>query len=262
LGDQNRDTIEVNAIGYANHYLEFNRLDLDLGEITAGPRFRFPNVPVPHVDDVSIKPYAIVNEVGLGEQQYFWTYGAGIEMTGTFFGDVATKLSAEFRQKTFADAPDRPLSTGLSGNDTIVSLSATKPVTENSSFSTEFDYLDQSTRFTYYSNMTYAISAGYRIRYADPTGFLKFPLETAFFGSRSWAYYESPDPCCSTSGNPAIFSPSDRFDRHWRFGVTQVFQFAQNAAVILQFQRDIVSSNLGLYGYTSDSVLLGPQIRF
>ena len=35
-----------------------------------------------------------------------------------------------------------------------------------------------------------------------------------------------------------------------------------NVALIVQVQRDIVSSNLSLYGYTSNSVLVGPQIRF
>jgi len=30
----------------------------------------------------------------------------------------------------------------------------------------------------------------------------------------------------------------------------------------VQLQRDIVSSNLPLYAYTSNSVLVGPQIRF
>jgi tetratricopeptide (TPR) repeat protein len=260
LGTQNRDTIEVNGIGYANHYLKFNRLDLDLGEITAGPRFRFPNVP--YVADVSLKPYGIVNEVGLGERQYFWTGGAGVETTGTFFGDVATKLAWEYRQKTFANAPQRPLSSGLSGHDNVVTLAVTKPIAPNQTVSAEFDYLGQSTRFKFYSNHTFAVSAGYKIRYADPFGWWRYPFETAVFGSRSWALYEAPDPCCNTNPSPFFFSPSNRFDRRWRFGVTQIFQVADNLGIILQFQRDIISSNLSLYGYTSNSVILGPQIRF
>jgi hypothetical protein len=260
VGDDDHDTIEATGTGFANHYLQFNRLDLDLGEITAGPRFRYPNVPL--VDGVSFKPYVIVNEVGLGENQYFWTYGVGLEATGVFFGDVSTKISWEFREKNFSDAPDRPLSRGLTGNDNLLTLAMTKPVTTNSALSLEFDYLDQATRLTYYANMDYSVAAGYRIRYDDPTGLLKFPWETVVFGSRSWAVYQSPDPCCNTSGSSLFFSPSDRFDRHWRFGVTQSLQVAQNIAVVLQLQRDIVSSNLPIYGYTSDSVLIGPQIRF
>jgi hypothetical protein len=33
-------------------------------------------------------------------------------------------------------------------------------------------------------------------------------------------------------------------------------------AVVLQLERDIVASNLPIYAYTSNSVLLGPQIHF
>jgi hypothetical protein len=37
---------------------------------------------------------------------------------------------------------------------------------------------------------------------------------------------------------------------------------ANNISLIVQLQRDVVSSNLSLYGYSSDSILIGPQIRF
>ena len=39
-------------------------------------------------------------------------------------------------------------------------------------------------------------------------------------------------------------------------------QVDDNIELIVQFERDIVSSNLSLYGYTSNSVVVGPQIRF
>jgi hypothetical protein len=59
-----------------------------------------------------------------------------------------------------------------------------------------------------------------------------------------------------------VFIPGVRSDDRWRFGITQSFQIADNVALVVQVQRDIVSSNLSLYGYTSNSVLFGPQIRF
>jgi len=34
------------------------------------------------------------------------------------------------------------------------------------------------------------------------------------------------------------------------------------AAVVVQLERDIISSNLPLYAYTNTSVLIGLQIRF
>jgi tetratricopeptide (TPR) repeat protein len=262
LGTQNRDTLEVTGTAFGNHYLQFGRLDLDLGEVTAGPRFRFPDPGIPYVQSAAVKPYLIVNEVGLGEAQYFWTYGGGIEATAILFDDLAAKASYEIREKNFTDAPDRPLSRGLTGDDNLVSLALTKPLWSNQAISGEFDYLDQDTRLGFYANKTYAISAGYQFRYDDPTKLLRLPWQTVFFGSRSWADYDQPDPCCNTSGNPAIFSPSNRFDRHWRFGITQSVDVTADVSLVLQLQRDVVSSNLSIYGYTSNSVLLGAQIRF
>ena len=262
LGTQNRDTLEVIGSGFVQHYFRVQRLSLDLGELTAGPRFQIPDSELPGISAISLKPYGIINEVGLGQNQYFDTIGAGVEGTAALWQDVAAKLSFEFRHKIFTNQPDRPSSTGLNGADKLVSLVVSKPVTPDSLLLFQFAYLDQETRFAYYANQSYAALASYNIHYDNPTGLIRLPWQTTFVVSRIYSLYDAPDPCCNTSGNPGVFSTSSRYDRHWRFGVTQTFQIANNIDVILQVQRDIVSSNLPLYGYTSNSVLVGPQIRF
>jgi len=262
LGTQDRDAIEVGAVGFADHYFQKSAFDLDLAEVTVGPRLRYPNLGIPFVQWASLKPYAIVNEVGLGEHQYFFTAGAGLEATAVLWGDLSMRLAYEFRNKNFTAAPDRPASVGLTGNDNLAILALKKPITPNSFLIGEFDFLNQSAHFTYFSNNTYAISAAYHVSYDDPTGIVKLPWTTEVFASRTWSFYDAPDPCCDTSTNPAIVSGSDRFDRHWRFGVTQNFPVTPNISIVLQVERDIVSSNLPIYGYTSNTVLLGPQIRF
>jgi hypothetical protein len=263
LGTQTRDTIEIAGTGFANHYGSVNRLDLGLVEATVGPRFNFPD-PLPQVGSASLKPYAITNDVSLGGNQYFHTLGVGGEATAVVLGDVRLKSVFEFRNKNFNDAPDRPLSRGLTGSDKLLSLFVSKPITAApaSELALEFDFLAQDTRLAYYSNKTFAGSVAYRIRYDDPFGWLHFPWESTIFASRSAANYAAPDPCCNTSANPALFVPGIRSDDRWRFGITQSFQFAENVALVVQLQRDIVSSNLSLYGYTSNSILFGPQIRF
>ena len=272
LGTQNRDQIEVTGTGFVDHFFKFGRLDLDLGEVTAGPRLRFPDPAIPYVAEVTVKPYGILNEVGLGENQYFDTYGAGLESTAIVFQDLGVRTSFEFRQKSFSNAPDRPLSTGLNGNDKLVTIALTKPLAIpfsipgltnlDSTLNVEFDFLDQSTRFAFYSNKSYAGYVGYRLRYDDPTGIVRLPWETTIYGSRTYANYAQPDPCCNTSPNPLTPGSSDRYDRRWRFGITQSFSVADRIAIVVQAQRDIVSSNLSLYGYTSNSILIGPQLRF
>jgi tetratricopeptide (TPR) repeat protein len=261
LGTQDHDTIEVTGNGLMNHYMRVNRLDLAFGEVTAGPRFRYPQFSDGLIQGATLKPYAILNEVGLGYNQYFFTYGAGLEATGTVWDDIALRGFFEFRQKKFTNAPDRPASTALDGNDKVFSLSATKPITANSALSAEFDYVNQSTQVDYYANHSYAVAAAYHIRYPAPDWFSQLPMETTIFGSRLWSHYEAPDPCCNTSPT-LFFSPSTRNDRRWHFGLTQGLQVTDNIELIVQVSRDIVSSNLSLYGYTSNSIVLGPQIRF
>jgi tetratricopeptide (TPR) repeat protein len=258
LGNQDADTFEIGATGYVNHYGTIERLNLGFIEATAGPRFNF-RAPLPGVVSGSLKPYAIVNEVTLGGHQYFNTAGLGGESTALVWEDVRFKSAVEFRQKRFANAPDRPQSTGFDGNDTVVSLFAAKPITivPDSELSVEFDFLDQDTRFPSFANKSYAGAAAYRVRYDDPSGYFRRPLETNFSLSRTWADYAAPD-LCGCGGSPT----SNRFDRRWRFAVAQTFPITEDIAVVMQAQRDIVSSNVPLYHYTSNSVLVGSQIRF
>jgi len=202
-------------------------------------------------------------DVSLGGNQYFHTFGFGLDKTALVFGDVRLRSAFEYRDKSFDNAPDRPQSTGLTGSDKIVTLQASKPVTTTpfaSELSLEFDFLRQDTRFAYYANQSYAISGAYKLRYDDPLQLARYPLETTFFLSRSWANYDAPDPCCVTS--PTTGGLSTRLDRHWRFGINQTIQVASDVAIIVQLQRDIVSSSVPVYAYTSNSILVGPQIRF
>ncbi len=265
LETQNRDSLDVTTVGYFDHFYNtnVNRLDLSLVEVTAGPRFNFPEGLLFANTLASIKPYAIFDEVGLGGAQYFDAYGTGLEFDDTVWHDLLLKTIFEFRQKNFSDAGDRPLSRGLSGSDKLVSFSVTKPVRENSEVSLQFDYLDQNTRLPFYTNDSYAITGAYHVHYDVPFKFSHYAWESSIFLGRGWSIYAAPDPCCVTG--PIVDYPSgfsSQLTQRWRFGVTEAVPVTQRIAIVLQLERDIVSSNLPIYAYTNSSILLGPQIRF
>jgi hypothetical protein len=270
LETQSRDTLDVTGATYLNHYFNslVSRLDLAFLEATAGPRFNFPNGGLIGDKPASFRPYAIFDEVGLGWDQYFVAGGFGLEYDEIVWNDLALKGVFEFREKSFTNAPTRPLSTGLNGSDKLLSLQATKAVTANSAINLEFDYLDQSTQLGFYTNMSYAVSGSYRIRYDAPFGITKYPWESSGFLGRLWSNYAAPDPCCVTGTHfdPAtdttVATFSSQLTQRWRFGLTQTWQVLPNIAIVLQLERDIVSSNLPLYAYNNSSVLIGPQIRF
>ena len=116
------------------------------------------------------------------------------------------------------------------------------------------------------SNNSYAVSGSYRIRYDDPIGITANPWESTAYLGRAWSNYAAPDPCCNTSGKPlpGVYPNgfSSQLTQRWRFGLTQTWLMSANTAIVLQVERDIISSNLPLYAYTNTSVLIGPQIRF
>ncbi len=265
LEDQRRDSIDVTAVGYINHYFNSNvsRLDLALVELTGGPRINFPGGGLLGNVLASVKPYVIADEVGLGEAQYFAAFGTGLEYDETVWHDMLLKSVFEFRRKNFTNTTERPLSTGLNGSDKLVTFSANKPVGANAELNLEFDYLDQTTELPYYSNSTYAVIGAYRMHYASPFKITAYPWETSLFLGRAWSLYASPDPCCNTSGDPTTtFSASSQLTQRWRFGLTQAIPVTPRIAIVLQLERDIISSNLPIYAYSSNSVLLGPQIHF
>ncbi len=267
LETQNHDALEVSAVGYLNHYFNsnVNRLDLGLLELTGGPRFNFPSGLI-GADPASVKPYLILDEVGLGWDQYFAAFGTGLEYDQIFWNDLAVKSIFEFRQKNYSNAPTRPLSTGLNGSDKLVTLSLTKPVSENSAVNLEFDYLNQATQLAYYTNATYALSGSYQIRYQDPIGISADQWQTTAYLGRAWSYYAAPDPCCVTTSTPTTVAfpsgSSSQLTQRWRFGVTETVPITARVAIVVQLERDIVSSNLPIYAYNDTSILFGPQIRF
>jgi hypothetical protein len=265
LGTQNRDTFEITGVGFMDHLSTFDRLDLDLLELTAGPRFRFPSGGPLGDRPASIRPYLIFDEVGLGENQYFDAYGAGFGYDKLFAHGIALRSSFEFRQNNFSNAPARPLSRGLDGNGKLFSIAMTKKITEQSGLTLQFDFLDQDTRLPWYSNKGYAFSGAYNIRYENPLHLNPRLWEDTVFVSRTFANYAAPDPCCVTSANPVGIYPSgfsDRHDRRWLFGITHTIIITPRLGLVLQLERDVVSSNLPLYAYTGNSVLIGPQILF
>lgn len=251
LETQSHDTIDVTGTLFGNHYFHFGRLDLALAEVTAGPRFNFSDLGL-GTQTVTTRPYLILNEVGLGGNQYFFTYGGGGEAGATFADNLTLSSRFEYREKAFSNAPDRPVSTGQNGNDKIVSLVGAKGITDNSAVLLEFDFLDQSTLNPVLSNRTYSLSGNYRISYDDPSGIFHLPWQTTVSLARTWSLYEATDPFFATT----------RRDRRWRVGLAENFQLTERLSLTLQFQRDIVSSDQSLFAYTSNSVLLGPQIRF
>jgi tetratricopeptide (TPR) repeat protein len=251
LQDQDRDAIEVTGSTYASKHFRARNLDLDYFEATAGPR---STLATWGLVGFSIRPYLIANYVQLGRDPYYHTYGGGLELSQAVTPDIVLKGVYEHREKNFEDAPDRATSRELTGHDNLYTLSLFGALTATQLVGLTLSFLDQTTRVDFQSNREFGAVANYQITYAAPFGLTAQPWQTAAFAGRSVDLYEAPDP---------LVDPDQRrADRRWRFGVTHTFPIADGVGVTVQLQRDIVSSSLPNFAYTSNSVLVGPQIRF
>ena len=130
-----------------------------------------------------------------------------------FGDDIRLKSVFEFRNKNFNDAPDRPLSRGLTGSDKLFSLFVSKPITAApaSELALEFDFLAQDTRLAYYSNKTFAGSVAYRIRYDDPTRLSPFSVGDHVFRQPQLGQLRRPRPVLQYQQQSAGVRPRRTF---------------------------------------------------
>ncbi len=114
----------MTAVGALNHYFNsaVSRLDLSLLELTAGPRFNFPNGTLFPASRPRSGPTRSSTRSGLDGTNTLRAVGFGLEYDQIVWRDLALKSLFEFRHKNFTNAPSRPLSTGLDGNDSLVTL--------------------------------------------------------------------------------------------------------------------------------------------
>jgi hypothetical protein len=159
----------------------------------------------------------------------------------------------EHREKNFRDSSDRPNSRELTGSDDILSLTATLAY-DTSLFSVNLTGIRQNTRQDFDSNLEWGATLAYQISYASPFDRAAAPWQTVATAGRQYTDYDAP--------NPLVDPDTARFDRRWRFTLAQVFGLTRWADLVLQAQRDIVSSSLPNFAYTNTSVLVGSQIRF
>jgi tetratricopeptide (TPR) repeat protein len=251
LQNQYRDTIEVTGTGFLSEFLSQKRFDLDFMEGTAGPRFRMDGRGIP---GLSVRPYVLGNFVVLDHSLYFSTYGFGISWTKDITKDLSATILYEHRIKNYYNSDDFPTVRELTGHDDVLQLNTAYAITNNQAIGFAFGFTAEHTRIAGESNLQYGGSLTYQIAYAAPIGNPGYQWVTGAAAGRFYTDYSAPDP---------LFDPDiTRADRRWRFNLSEAFPITADITVLLQFQRDVVSSTLPNFAYTNNQFVLGPQWRF
>lgn len=249
-------SIESTALGYYARQRMERRVDLNVVELTSGPRLpvRLPGL----VDSGSVRGYAIGTYVELGGAKYYSGFGGGMELKAAPAQDSEVRVTVEGRAKEYHSSSTRPTNDEQTGFTTGAALRLRQGVTGSLSVNGFLSAQQNSTHFDYNDYTEYALGLGldYAYRPGIAGGLLPadLPWVTSLSASRVLTGYGGPDP----SVDPAV----TRQDHDWRMNALTAIPVTRDWTAIFALGRTQRTSSLPNYKYSNTSVSLGASWRF
>jgi hypothetical protein len=246
LGLQQNAVIETNIQAYASKQFVVNQVDLDYFEINSGPRFDVGNGDQTFF---AMRPYVLANDVVLGDNQYFWTAGGGLEIDRTITSQLQAGLDYEFRLKRFSNSNYYPTASLLSSSLNSLSLLLAYHVFENGVATFGTSVADENARAKFNSNQVLEFFGSYAHSFQLPYEFPPGPLVIVPAIYRIYTVYGAPDP--------AISPIQTEVTQEWRYMLTAQLGLTKSLAANVQLMRQVVYSELINFKYNNTQVLFG-----
>jgi tetratricopeptide (TPR) repeat protein len=247
------DALETDAQVYGSRFIAQHALNTAQVQGTFGPRLGLSRIGD---DEGTVRPYALLDYVGLAGTTYYRGYGGGVDLHQKL-GDGGNELTAGFstEQANYHPTQNYPTARLLNGSFDRYSIADVAPLTDALSLTVTGLYTRQSTRAAYYSNDDYSAAAALAATYPPPP-FLEGAgaWQTAFSAGGHYISFDGPDASVKAGIKQA--------DWRWQFSLTQTVPLSDNLALAAQLYRDILSSNIGNYSYHNLSFLMGAQLTF
>lgn len=246
LDTQNNAQIVSTLLGYGNAYSRLSREDVALGELTTGIRFQ----PLPaDLKELQIRPHVIANDVELGGERYFSTYGFGLDVTMTWTERLASELTFEYRHENYGAISTLGDTQHQTGDVKVVKLRTAYEVTGNSQLIADLLYRSDAAQRGYYDYTQFQGTFTYSVSYLPP----------AEISARAWTVapyvgwysrdYAGPDP----------FSDPfpQRMDNSVRLGVTHTIPVADGWSTFQQVEHLWGDSNIPNFTFQDTAVIVG-----
>jgi len=251
FNNQRGDGWESDLTLYGTQQFKVHRLDLALGELDTGPRLALGT------SGMSIHPYAIVNDVALGNAQYLGTLGGGASIRFPLPTSAVVDAGVEYRSRDFSNSSDYPtanLQTGHLWTGYVVG-SGPLPVLAGLSWQARISYTQDEARYRPYAYNEFSIDFALPFSFTAPV-FAQAEHEwiIAPFVGYSAIPYAEPDPLV----DPNV----TRHDRQWRVGTTLDMTFYKNIGFAVTVQYFQSNSTVPNYRTRDFIVSAGPTIRF
>lgn len=250
--NQRGDGWESDLTLYYAKQFKVNRLDLALGELATGPR-----VGIGNGTGMSIHPYALVNDVALGNAQYLGTIGGGASVRFQLPLGAIVDSGVEYRSRDFSNSSDYPNATLQTGHLWTGYVVGSGPLSAVSglSWQARISYSHDEARYKPYAYDEFAVDFALPYSFTAP-GFSQATHDwtIAPFVGYSTIPYDRPD---------LIVDPfRTRHDRQWRVGTTVDMTFYKNIGFAVTFQYFQTNSTVPNYRNRDFIVSGGPTIRF
>ena len=250
FGNQRGDTWETNVQFYLSQQKRMTDFNINLGEITTGPRL---SLGIDALPGWSVRPYGILSALGLGNRAYTNTAGGGLSLAApTQY--VTFEFGGEWRHRDFINTTKFPLAGQQSGELMNAYIIANAPITAylRGQIKTIYSVNHARSSFDSYTQPGVEVSLPYE--FVAP--FLDGARRWTLIPSATFFYSDYRQP------NPLIDANVKRRDKEYRFGlaldapITELFGFGTQ----VQYSRN--ESTISNYRFSNFSVLFGPTARF
>ena len=248
------DLLEADFMFYGAKYASLDRLDTGVAEVTLGPSFNMQRFGV---DKTQLGIYAIGNLVGLKDDIYFGTLGAGLRLINRASLTRSFRFKTEFRQKWYNNTPLRPTISSRNGAELSGEFSASSILTPRIMAHGKIRLVREDVKTAFFDNTQLGGELGATFTLPPPVrGKSMFNQNWLldFTGGYKYVRYDSPDPSISATSRQ---KNNEYFTR-----ASLTIPVTSGISLLPQLEYRVVNSNYDIYKYKNFSATLGLGYRF
>jgi len=250
LGTQG-DLLEADLLFYGGRYLDTQRLDTGLAELTLGPSFNMGRFGI---DDAQLGVYAILAGVRLNDGNYSGALGAGARIVHQPSPLSSINARIEYRHRWFRDTATYPTVSNRNGYQLLGQLTYSHRIDANWVVRalTLGDFEQAAANFE--QSVEGGAGLGATYRFASPVARLEIPWALDADVGYIRRQYRAPDPAV----DPATAQHDNEF---WlRGGLTVPLRADLAAAITTEFRR--LQSNYATRDFSNASVTVSLIMAF
>ncbi len=245
------DVLETDALLYVSQQTSQHQLDMIFGEVTVGPRGQFMRE---YIENASWRPHAIGSFVHLDGSQYYYTYGAGIDLDKQFTSQTNGSFSTSFVRKNYRADSGRPAARFEDGDEVEAEVNIYHQVTDSLMLTSFVGISNLGAERSQFSNREVSLGVGTIVTYDAPYNLTNAAWTTSLNGAFYYTRYNQPDP--------VVDSFTKRNDHEIRGTLLTSVPINKSWSVTSTLARTVVDSNFLNYSYNNWAASIGASMRF